>query len=179
MLTTVTVQGLCSAGSGSSSEDWGWPLHYKKFRFSVLQLCYLQVCLYTAIYTHAALTAKYTPLTQHVVATDVSILLSQGCKRYMQPHVAHLYSYMNMWVYTCVCGHTNKPVYIISAILAWSFNLAKYTVYLGCNSTQFRCSNGQCVTSSFRCNGRTGGCSDGSDEKNCSKFLNHLSPSAA
>ena len=42
---------------------------------------------------------------------------------------------------------------------------------LGCTSTEFRCSNGQCVSSRFsRCTGfRT--CTDGSDERNCSKFL--------
>ena len=53
-------------------------------------------------------------------------------------------------------------------------SLAKHTLYLDCSSTQFRCSNGLCVSSSFRCNGRTGGCSDGSDERNCSKFPIHL-----
>ena len=45
---------------------------------------------------------------------------------------------------------------------------------LGCTSTEFRCSNGQCVSSRFsRCTGfRT--CTDGSDERNCSKFLIYI-----
>ena len=42
------------------------------------------------------------------------------------------------------------------------------TMLTGCTSTQFRCANGQCVSSLFRCNGQTGGCSDGSNEMNCS-----------
>ena len=49
--------------------------------------------------------------------------------------------------------------------------------FLGCSFSQFRCSNGQCVSSSLRCNGRTGGCTDGSDERNCSKFLSILTVS--
>ena len=43
------------------------------------------------------------------------------------------------------------------------------TVPIGCSFSQFRCTSGQCVSSSFQCNGfRT--CSDGSDERNCRKF---------
>ena len=39
----------------------------------------------------------------------------------------------------------------------------------GCTSSQFRCSNGQCISSSSRCTGvRT--CSDGSDEMNCCRL---------
>ena len=87
--------------------------------------------------------------------------------------VGYIYIYIYMCV--CVCACVNKPVHIFEAILTWSFSLAKHMLYLlGCSSTQFRCTNGQCVSSSFRCNGRTGGCSDGSDERNCCTFLNHL-----
>ena len=39
----------------------------------------------------------------------------------------------------------------------------------GCTSSQFQCTNGQCISSSSRCNGvRT--CSDGSDEMNCCRL---------
>ena len=47
-------------------------------------------------------------------------------------------------------------------------------ICVGCSSTQFQCSSGQCVSSSVRCNGRTGGCSDGSDERNCRKFSTYM-----
>ena len=53
---------------------------------------------------------------------------------------------------------------------SWSLPFAKCMLYLGCSFSQFRCTNGQCVSSSFRCNGIRG-CTDGSDERNCSKFL--------
>jgi len=42
--------------------------------------------------------------------------------------------------------------------------------HTACTSSQFRCDNGDCVSSSVRCNGRTGGCSDGSDQRGCSKL---------
>ena len=41
---------------------------------------------------------------------------------------------------------------------------------LGCSSSQFRCTNGQCVSSSSQCTGIET-CFDGSDEMNCSKLL--------
>ena len=53
-------------------------------------------------------------------------------------------------------------------------NLHTYTYIhihklLGCSSTQFRCASGECIPIFARCTGiRT--CSDGSDERNCSKF---------
>lgn len=37
-----------------------------------------------------------------------------------------------------------------------------------CLSHQFRCRNGQCVSSAVRCNGQTD-CQDSSDEENCGK----------
>ena len=40
---------------------------------------------------------------------------------------------------------------------------------LGCSSTQFRCTSGECIPTFARCGGvRT--CSDGSDERNCRKY---------
>ena len=42
--------------------------------------------------------------------------------------------------------------------------------HLGCSSTQFRCTSGQCVSTSSRCTG-INTCSDRSDEMNCSKLL--------
>ena len=44
------------------------------------------------------------------------------------------------------------------------------STHAACTSSQFRCDNGQCVSSSVRCNGLTGGCSDGSDERGCCKL---------
>ena len=40
-----------------------------------------------------------------------------------------------------------------------------------CTSSQFRCDNGQCISSSLRCNGYTGGCTDDSDERGCCKLM--------
>ena len=41
------------------------------------------------------------------------------------------------------------------------------TLAAQCASSQFRCDNGQCISSSVhgQCDGRTGGCTDGSDER--------------
>ena len=39
-----------------------------------------------------------------------------------------------------------------------------------CSSSQFRCDSGQCIPSSFRCNGYAG-CTDGSDERGCCKLI--------
>jgi len=39
-----------------------------------------------------------------------------------------------------------------------------------CNvATQFQCDNGNCVSRSYVCNGISGGCTDGSDERDCRK----------
>ena len=68
-----------------------------------------------------------------------------------------------------------RPVYIFVALCMTIHFCQSYVFnYLGCSFSQFRCSNGQCISSSLRCNGRTGGCSDGSDERNCSKFLIYI-----
>lgn len=56
-------------------------------------------------------------------------------------------------------------LYFTVATLWWFI----YTI--ACTSGQFRCSNGQCISSSFRCNGFPGACSDGSDERNCGKGI--------
>ena len=51
----------------------------------------------------------------------------------------------------------------------FTYSLILHT-HLGCRSTQFQCANGQCISASSRCGGiRT--CSDGSDERNCRKFV--------
>ena len=46
------------------------------------------------------------------------------------------------------------------------------TLAAQCASSQFRCDNGQCISSSVhgQCDGRTGGCTDGSDERGCRKL---------
>ena len=66
------------------------------------------------------------------------------------------------------------PILLQHYLLLTLLNTTVLTSTVSCQHGTFRCSNGQCVSSSFRCDGRTGGCSDGSDERNCSRFLNHL-----
>ena len=41
-----------------------------------------------------------------------------------------------------------------------------------CTSNQFRCSNGQCISASLRCNG-VSNCMDGSDEIACSELMKY------
>ena len=45
----------------------------------------------------------------------------------------------------------------------------------GCSANQFTCNNGQCVTSTARCNGLNE-CTDGSDELNCgnAEFIHQI-----
>ena len=40
-----------------------------------------------------------------------------------------------------------------------------------CSSSQFTCSNGNCVRLSYKCDGGTPDCSDGSDERNCPSLM--------
>ena len=42
-----------------------------------------------------------------------------------------------------------------------------------CTSSQWRCSNGQCILSSWHCDGDQD-CTDGSDELNCGKYCSML-----
>ena len=69
---------------------------------------------------------------------------------YISPYI-HVYIVNSFYIHVGIC-----------------ISLAKHTLYIGCSSFQFRCSNGECISSSLRCNGRSGGCSDGSDETGCS-----------
>ena len=51
-------------------------------------------------------------------------------------------------------------------------------IFPGCDSDQFTCSNGQCITGTWVCD-KDEDCDDGSDEVDCGKFcftllLNHL-----
>ena len=61
-----------------------------------------------------------------------------------------------------IVGNIPVSIYVTAPI-----SLAKHTLYLGCSSTQFQCTSGECISSSFRCNGVSGACSDGSDEIGC------------
>ena len=50
----------------------------------------------------------------------------------------------------------------------WSYHWYPW-LYADCTSSQFRCSNGQCISSILRCNG-VPSCLDGSDEIGCSEL---------
>ena len=76
---------------------------------------------------------------------------------------------MHFCIYTqpVLCGNATYTLVTV-CIVTYLFILPH--THLGCSSTQFRCTNGQCITTSNRCTGiRT--CSDGSDERNCRKLV--------
>ena len=53
---------------------------------------------------------------------------------------------------------------------SWIDSLSyNFTHSAACTSSQWRCSNGQCISSYQRCDGDQE-CSDGSDELNCGKY---------
>ena len=69
----------------------------------------------------------------------------------------------------CIISNTNytNNLCLPPAPTRLSFEL---TITVFCSSGAFRCTNGQCVRSSDRCDG-TRDCTDGSDETGCSSKL--------
>ena len=87
--------------------------------------------------------------------TVVIITWNCNARCYIDKQVTCLSSFMVQGVYT----------FEASCMIIHCFQM----VYLGCSFSQFRCTNGQCISSSSRCNGIRE-CTDGTDERNCSKF---------
>ena len=57
-----------------------------------------------------------------------------------------------------------------SCFLLSVMDLIMITGAVPCNSSQFRCNNGECISSTLRCNGNAEECTDGSDERGCRKL---------
>ena len=72
-----------------------------------------------------------------------------------------------LWYIICVWCFTQQGF-----VTAYVYQFTHSALNLGCSSTQFQCTNGQCISASSRCTG-TRTCSDGSDEMNCRKFPIH------
>lgn len=57
-----------------------------------------------------------------------------------------------------------KTLYFVSNVVT-NFH-AKLSLALSCTKDQFRCNDGRCVISSYKCDSEND-CIDGSDEENC------------
>ena len=86
-------------------------------------------------------------------------------------------------VFSCIPWQAFCSSCLSHSIIISKYNLSQYCNWTWCflsclekhkcKATEFRCESGErtCIDASFRCN-RRAECSDRSDEKNCSKWLN-------
>ena len=60
----------------------------------------------------------------------------------------------------------NRDVHLVSILYICHFKKSSIDQFLGCDSDEFTCDNGECVPLNYRCD-YIDDCSDNSDEQGC------------